>query len=152
MPKFQFSWGGGSLWSEIPERILENLDTNLLFEVNVQKPAWASQIVSHVETKKSTLTANWHYGIRHIAENVSIIAIPRQSGGKVMFQSLSVCLSVCAQVGSLYGTSPHPPPVQDPSPSRPPNMFIVVRYVARIVGRRAVGIRLKCLLVHWRYS
>ena len=44
--------GGGvgvALWSEIPERgSLENLDTNLLFEATVQKPACASQIVSHI--------------------------------------------------------------------------------------------------------
>ena len=59
LPKFQFSGGGGGIlesntqsakiWSEIPERgSLENLDTNLLFEVSVQKPACASQIVSHI--------------------------------------------------------------------------------------------------------
>ena len=45
-----FHWGGGdgALWSEIPERgFLENLDKNLLFELTVQKPACASQIVSH---------------------------------------------------------------------------------------------------------
>ena len=37
---------GGVLWSEIPERgALENLDKNLLF---TQKPACASQIVSHI--------------------------------------------------------------------------------------------------------
>ena len=45
-------WGGLSYLSEIPERgVLENLDTNLLC---IQKPACASQIVSHttyVETK-----------------------------------------------------------------------------------------------------
>ena len=41
--------GGGALWSEIPQRgSLENLDTNLLFEVTVQKIACASQIVSHI--------------------------------------------------------------------------------------------------------
>ena len=45
---FNFRRGGGALWSEIPQRgSLENLDTNLLFEVSVQKPACASQIVSH---------------------------------------------------------------------------------------------------------
>ena len=46
-----FRRGRGSLTlrSEIPERgSLENLDTNLLFEVSVQKPASASQIVSHI--------------------------------------------------------------------------------------------------------
>ena len=46
-----FNWGegGGALRSEIPERgSLENLDTNLLFEVSVQKPSCASQIVSHI--------------------------------------------------------------------------------------------------------
>ena len=38
--------GGGAFWSEIPERgFLENLDKNLLFS---QKPACASQIVSHI--------------------------------------------------------------------------------------------------------
>ena len=37
---------GGAFWSEIPERgFLENLDKNLLFS---QKPACASQIVSHI--------------------------------------------------------------------------------------------------------
>ena len=41
--------GEGALWSEIPERgCLENLDTNVLFEVSVQKPACASQTVSHI--------------------------------------------------------------------------------------------------------
>ena len=41
-----FQNGGGAFWSEIPERgFLENLDKNLLFS---QKPACASQIVSHV--------------------------------------------------------------------------------------------------------
>ena len=45
---FNLGGDGGALWSEIPERgSLENLDTNLLFEVSVQKPACASQIVSH---------------------------------------------------------------------------------------------------------
>ena len=48
-----FRKGGGAFWSEIPERgFLENLDKNLLFS---QKPACASQIVSHttyVETNK----------------------------------------------------------------------------------------------------
>ena len=40
---------GKALWSEIQERgSVENLDTNLLFEVSVQKPACASQIVSHI--------------------------------------------------------------------------------------------------------
>ena len=40
---------GGAFWSEIPERgFLENLDKNLLFEECVQKPACASQIVSHI--------------------------------------------------------------------------------------------------------
>ena len=50
LPKFQFFGGnGGVLSSEIPERgSLENLDKNLLFEVSVQKPAFASQIVSHI--------------------------------------------------------------------------------------------------------
>ena len=54
-----FIGGGGAFWSEIPERdFLENLDKNLLSEVNctkiyclrstVQKPAYASQIVSHI--------------------------------------------------------------------------------------------------------
>ena len=38
---------GGSLWSAIPDKCsLENLDTNLLFEVSVQKPDCASQIIS----------------------------------------------------------------------------------------------------------
>ena len=38
--------GGVAFWSEIPERgFLENLDKNLLFS---QKPACASQIVSHI--------------------------------------------------------------------------------------------------------
>ena len=38
--------GGRAFWSEIPERgFLENLDKNLLFS---QKPACASQIVSHI--------------------------------------------------------------------------------------------------------
>ena len=38
--------GRGAFWSEIPERgFLENLDKNLLFS---QKPACASQIVSHI--------------------------------------------------------------------------------------------------------
>ena len=47
---FNFRGGGrGALLSEIPQRgSLENLDTNLLFEVSVQKPACASQIVSHI--------------------------------------------------------------------------------------------------------
>ena len=41
--------GGGAFWSEIPERgFLENLDKNVLFEECVQKPACASQIVSHI--------------------------------------------------------------------------------------------------------
>ena len=41
-----FHWGGGAFWSEIPERgFLENLDKKLLFS---QKPACASQIVSHI--------------------------------------------------------------------------------------------------------
>ena len=41
-----FRNGGGTFWSEIPERgFLENLDKNLLFS---QKPACASQIVSHI--------------------------------------------------------------------------------------------------------
>ena len=41
-----FHWGGGGFWSDIPERgFLENLDKNLLFS---QKPAFASQIVSHI--------------------------------------------------------------------------------------------------------
>ena len=40
---------GGAFGSEIPERgSLENLDTDLLFEVTVQTPACASQIVSHI--------------------------------------------------------------------------------------------------------
>ena len=48
MPKFQLK-GGGAVWSEIPERgSLENLDTNLLFEASVQRPACASQKVSHI--------------------------------------------------------------------------------------------------------
>ena len=43
---WSFSLGGGAFWSEIPERgFLENLDKNLLFS---QKPACASQIVSHI--------------------------------------------------------------------------------------------------------
>ena len=44
---FQNGGGGGeAFWSEIPERgFLENLDKNLLFS---QKPACASQIVSHI--------------------------------------------------------------------------------------------------------
>ena len=38
--------GGGAFWSEIPERgFVENLDKKLLFS---QKPACASQIVSHI--------------------------------------------------------------------------------------------------------
>ena len=46
---FNFRGGGGALLSEIPERgSLENLDTNLLFEISVQKPACASQIVPHI--------------------------------------------------------------------------------------------------------
>ena len=60
MPKFQFG-GGGALWSEIPEwGSLENLDTNLLFEVSVQKPACASQIVSHI-LRMLRLTSHWFY-------------------------------------------------------------------------------------------
>ena len=40
------NWGGGAFWSEIPEKgFLENLDKNLLFS---QKPACASQMVSHI--------------------------------------------------------------------------------------------------------
>ena len=43
---FQNGGGGGAFWSEIPVRgFLENLDKNLLFS---QKPACASQIVSHI--------------------------------------------------------------------------------------------------------
>ena len=43
-----FHWEG-AFWSEIPERgFLENLDKNLLCEECVQKPACASQIVSHI--------------------------------------------------------------------------------------------------------
>ena len=43
----RLGWGLGEV--EMPERgSLENLDTNLLFEVGVQKPACASQIVSHI--------------------------------------------------------------------------------------------------------
>ena len=60
-----FRNGGGAFWSEIPERgFLENLDKNLLFS---QKPACASQIVSHilcgdVETNKNPFTI-WRNGI-----------------------------------------------------------------------------------------
>ena len=46
---FNFQGGGGALWTEIPERgTLENLGKNLLFKLSVQKPACASQIVSHI--------------------------------------------------------------------------------------------------------
>ena len=49
LPKFHFSGGGGEggvFWNQIPEEgVLENLVKNLLC---VQKPACASQIVSHI--------------------------------------------------------------------------------------------------------
>ena len=47
--KFSEIGGEGAFGSEIAERgFLENLDKNLLFEECVQKPACASQIVSHI--------------------------------------------------------------------------------------------------------
>ena len=52
-----FHWGGGALWSEIPERgFLENLGKNLLFEVNCTETCLCiTDSLSHttyVETNK----------------------------------------------------------------------------------------------------
>ena len=48
LPKFQF-WGEGGLSGlKFQKGALKNLDKNLLFEVSVQKPACASQRVSHI--------------------------------------------------------------------------------------------------------
>ena len=50
-----FHWGGGAFWSEIPQRgFLENLDKKLLFS---QKPACASQIVSHIRSMWRLITS-----------------------------------------------------------------------------------------------
>ena len=50
-------WWGGTFWSEIPERgFLENLGKNLLFS---QKPACASQIVSHILRMWRLIRRNW---------------------------------------------------------------------------------------------
>ena len=59
--------GGGDFWSEIPERgFLENLDKNLLFS---QKPACASQIVSHIRMWRLMIMAldSWSILITEIS-------------------------------------------------------------------------------------
>ena len=74
-----------------------------------------------------------------------------------------MCVSVCSHVvpGPSFGC---PLPVQSPSPATsvqdklvqrgclctvppPPDLFKLVHYAAHNVGKRAVGIRLKCILV-----
>ena len=59
---------GGAFWSEIPERgFLENLDKNLLFS---QKPACASQIVSHI-LRMWRLTRWYPWGIQRLVSTYS---------------------------------------------------------------------------------
>ena len=54
-PKFQFSGGGGALVWNSERGSLENLDTNLLFEVSVQKPALCiTDSLSHTTYKHIT--------------------------------------------------------------------------------------------------
>ena len=85
--------GEEPLWSEIPERgSLENLDTNLLFEVSVQKAACASQIVSHILRMWRLINASF------------LITVRKPSCGKVMFLHRSVILFTCERC------TPPPPP------------------------------------------
>ena len=58
--------GGGAFWSEIPERgFLENLDKNLLFS---QKPACASQIVSHILRMWRLITQEGLCGLHRLVQ------------------------------------------------------------------------------------
>ena len=60
---------------------------------------------------------------------------------KVMFSAVPVCQSVFSHLV---------PTVQGPAPHLP-YMFKFVQYVARTVGKQAVSIRLKCLLVGFTF-
>ena len=53
----------------IPQRgSLENLDKKLLFEVSVQKPACASQIVSHM-WRLTIITKQWYHPLLVVCSN-----------------------------------------------------------------------------------
>ena len=92
-------------------------------------------------------------------------AHPR-SCGKVIFSVVSVGLSFYPQVGSPYRTSAPTASCTGPRPCLPPDMFKLIQlgpyctllrvppntfklvhYAIQTVRERAVGIRLKCLLV-----
>ena len=65
---------------------------------------------------------------------------------KVMYPDVSVCHYTGGK-RSLYKVLAPPPHVQGPGSDLVPGMFKHVNYVVCTVGKRAVGIRLKCLLV-----
>ena len=95
------------------------------------------------------------------AKSTQVFKARQRSCGKVMFS----VMSVCQQIPSSLSTGPPPTPsVQGPVlvpvqtcsnlfkldlnvQEHPPDMFRLGHYVAHNVGKRAVGIRLKCLLV-----
>ena len=84
--------------------------------------------------------------------DLNTVTTRQRSSGKVMFSVVSVCqsliLSVCLFIGGIPVQSACPPRTGPcPQPPSLPDIFKLVHYVARIVGRRAVGIRSKCLLV-----
>ena len=128
MAKFQFSGGGGefevnvghlksevfhfggrgAFSSEIPERsFLENLDKNLLFS---QKPACASQIVSHILRmwrliKPAVCWLQWNH--RHRRKTHHHFLLP--DCALAVLSSMSTCDSMQAAINShLHGKKqPH---------------------------------------------